>query len=223
MYTPTSSRTGSSASLHPGTPSVAYLQPLSRSASYSQTSSKKMPSRPALKSNNTWAGTGTTSSVGSTCIPIFISLVSLTHWHHRFLIPHTITCYVPPTIQPPHASSLCQFTSSSCTHPVRRGPDPVSPNCFGLYDPFSGPGTYPCPACHRSADRGSRSTRSQISQVPLDDRRESRLSFSIEQEDQTLQLSFLRHGHCHHQSGCTLCDPHDAPCSCYPRGVGSPG
>lgn len=66
MYTPTSSRTGSSASLHPGTPSVAYLQPLSRSASHSP---KKMPSRPALKSNNTW----TTSSVGSTCTPIFIS------------------------------------------------------------------------------------------------------------------------------------------------------
>lgn len=68
MYTPTSSRTGSSASLHPGTPSVAYLQPLSRSTSHSQ-SPKKMPSRPALKSNNTW----TTSSVGSTCIPIFIN------------------------------------------------------------------------------------------------------------------------------------------------------
>ena len=71
MHTPTSSRTGSSASLHPGTPSVAYLQPLSRSASHSHTS-KKMPSRPALKSNNTWAGTGTTSSVGRTCITIFI-------------------------------------------------------------------------------------------------------------------------------------------------------
>ena len=69
MYTPTSSRTGSSASLHPGTPSVAYLQPLSRSASHTN-SPKKMPSRPALKSNNTW----TTSSVGSTCIPpIFVS------------------------------------------------------------------------------------------------------------------------------------------------------
>lgn len=67
MYTPTSSRTGSSASLHPGTPSVAYLQPLSRSTSHSH-SPKKMPSRPALKSNNTW----TTSSVGSTCTPIFI-------------------------------------------------------------------------------------------------------------------------------------------------------
>lgn len=67
MYTPTSSRTGSSASLHPGTPSVAYLQPLSRSASQSH-SPKKMPSRPALKSNNTW----TTSSVGSTCTPILI-------------------------------------------------------------------------------------------------------------------------------------------------------
>ena len=70
MYTPTSSRTGSSASLHPGTPSVAFVQPLSRSASHSHT--PRMPSRPALKSNNTWAGTGTTSSVGRTCITIFI-------------------------------------------------------------------------------------------------------------------------------------------------------
>jgi len=68
MYTPTSSRTGSSASLHPGTPSVAFLQPLSRSTSHTQTS-KKMPSRPALKSANTWTGTGTASSAGSTCIP----------------------------------------------------------------------------------------------------------------------------------------------------------
>ena len=68
LYTPTSSRTGSSASLHPGTPSVAFLQPLSRSVSQTQTS-KKMPSRPALKSANTWTGTGTASSVGSTCTP----------------------------------------------------------------------------------------------------------------------------------------------------------
>ena len=47
---------------------MAYLQPLSRSASHSH-SPKKMPSRPALKSNNTW----TTSSVGSTCTPIFVT------------------------------------------------------------------------------------------------------------------------------------------------------
>ena len=67
LHTPTSSRTGSSASLHPGTPSVAFLQPLSRSTSHTQTSNK-MPSRPALKSANTWASTGTTSSIGSTCI-----------------------------------------------------------------------------------------------------------------------------------------------------------
>jgi hypothetical protein len=92
LYTPTSSRTGSSASLHPGTPSVAFLQPLSRSASYSQTP-KKMPSRPALKSTNTWAGTGTTSSVGSTCIPNLINtLVNLTYCHRRFLVSYTILC-----------------------------------------------------------------------------------------------------------------------------------
>ena len=82
MYTPNSSRTGSSASLHPGTPSVAFLQPLSRSASHSH-KPKKMPSRPALKSNNTWAGTGTTSSVGRTCITIFIISRKLTHWYRR--------------------------------------------------------------------------------------------------------------------------------------------
>lgn len=69
MHTPTSSRTGSSASLHPGTPSVAYLQPLSRSTSHSYPS-KKMPSRPALKTNNTW--TGTASSLGRTCITTLI-------------------------------------------------------------------------------------------------------------------------------------------------------
>lgn len=69
MHTPTSSRTGSSASLHPGTPSAAYLQPLSRSASHSHPS-KKMPSRPALKTNNTW--TGTASSLGRTCITTLI-------------------------------------------------------------------------------------------------------------------------------------------------------
>lgn len=169
MYTPTSSRTGSSASLHPGTPSVAFVQPLSRSASHSHT--PRMPSRPALKSNNTWAGTGTTSSVGRTCITIFIISRKLTHCHRRFLIPHTITRYVPPANQPPHASSLCLFTSPSRTHPVRRRPDPVSSDRLGLHDAFSRPSPHSCPTCYRSTDRGSRSTCSQISQIPMDDRR----------------------------------------------------
>ena len=145
MHTPTSSRTGSSASLHPGTPSVAYLQPLSRSASHSHPS-KKMPSRPALKTNNTW--TGTASSLGRTCIRIFIISRKANHWQCRFLIPHTITRYVPPAIQPPHASPLRLFTPPSCTHPVRRGPDPVSSDRSGLHDALAGPGTHPCAASH---------------------------------------------------------------------------
>ena len=102
MYTPTSSRTGSSASLHPGTPSVAFLQPLSRSASHSHTP-KKMPSRPALKSNNTWAGTGTTSSVGSTCTPIFV--ISRKPDLLASQIPHLI--HDPTLRSTSHPASTC--------------------------------------------------------------------------------------------------------------------
>jgi hypothetical protein len=59
--TPASSRTGSSASLHPGTPGVAYTHSLSRSTSHSINSK---PSRPALKQNHTWQSGGTASSTG---------------------------------------------------------------------------------------------------------------------------------------------------------------
>jgi hypothetical protein len=179
-----------------------------------------MPSRPALKSNNTWAGTGTTSSVGSTCYSLSSStLVNLTYCRYRFVVSNTIPRYVP-TLQPPHAPSLCLFTSSSRAHPVRRGPNSFSPNRFGLYYALSCSGAHPCPACYRSTHRSSRPARSQITQIPMDDRREDQSALSLEQEAQALQLSLLRHGQCHYEFGCALCDSHDPFRACHPRGVG---
>jgi hypothetical protein len=164
----------SSASLHPGNPSAAYSQPPSHSV-YPTRPLRKMPSRPDLKSDNTW------STVASTCIYIIISSHYLTSWHPRCFASHAIPRCVPPTIQPAYASSLCLFTSSSRAHPVRRGPSPVSSDRFGFYFALSGPCTHSCPACYRSTYGGPRSTRSQVSQIPMDDRRQSQLTFQQHQ------------------------------------------
>ena len=140
------------------------------------------------------------------------ALVNLTCSHFRFLISYTIPRYVPPTNQPPHASPLRLFTSSSRTHPVRCGPSPVGSDRFGLHYAFPGPGAYPCPACYRSTYGSPRSTCSQISQIPVDDRRHRQLS----KQDQALHLSLFRRGDCYYEFGHTLCDPHNAPRSCHP-------
>jgi hypothetical protein len=161
----------SSATLYPRTPSEAYLQPLSRSASSPTRSLKKVPSHPAMKSDNTW------SKTAGKYIRIFISCRNLTSRHPRCFVSHTTPRYVPPIIWPAHASSLCLFTSSSCVHPVRREPNPISPDRFGLYYAFSSPGTHHFPACYGSTHGGPGSTRSQISQIPMDDRRQSQLAF----------------------------------------------
>lgn len=117
IVTPTSSRTGSSASLHPGTPGLTFMQPLSRSTSHS---SKSKPTRPALKQNHTWQTNGTASSTGhaSSHARSHVTFHSPTSLHMHPLFAYSRVHHAPIAYDVIHAPSARTVLDCTTHSPV---------------------------------------------------------------------------------------------------------